>query len=58
MNNKTTYYHKIKKLLARTKEYYDKNRERLQEQAKNKYRILSSEKNPKERIWKLKICLK
>ena len=45
MNNKTTYYKKIrKKLLNRAKEYYENNIERFWEQAKNKYRELYKEK--------------
>ena len=50
MNNKTTYYKKIrKKLLNRAKEYYENNIERFWEQAKNKYRELSKEEKDKER---------
>ena len=49
MNNKTTYYKKIrKKLLNRAKEYYENNIERFWEQAKNKYRELYKEKKIKK----------
>ena len=32
--------------------YYQRNKERLREQARNKYRNLSEEDKKKERIWK------
>ena len=47
MNNKTTYYKK-EKLLNWAKEYYKNKKERLWEQANNKYTELSKEgKNEK-----------
>ena len=56
MNNKTTYYKKIrKKLLNRAKEYYENNIERFWEQAKNKYRELYKEKKIKKKKWKKQI---
>ena len=43
MNNKNTYYEINKeKLLNRAKQYHDKNKERLGELTKNKYRELSN----------------
>ena len=41
-----------KKLLNWAKEYYENNKKRLQEQAKNKYKELSNEKKWIKRIWK------
>ena len=50
MSDKTTYYQKNKgKLLNRAKEYYENNKERLREQARNKYRELSDETKYKKR---------
>ena len=50
-------------ILNRAKYYYKNDKERLREQARDKYRSLSEEeKKQKERIWKKKtdimICLK
>ena len=47
-------------ILNRVKDYYENNKERLREQAKNKYRNLSEEKNKKENMEKIDIiiCLK
>ena len=49
-------------ILNRAKDYYKDDKERLREQARDKYRNLSEEgKNKKERIWKksdILICLK
>ena len=40
-------------MLNRVKDYYENHKERLREQARDKYRNLSKEeKNKKERIWK------
>ena len=40
-------------ILNRAKDYYENDKERLREQARDKYRNLSEEeKNKKERIWK------
>ena len=52
MNNKTTFFKEISRNQA--KEYYENNKERSREQAKNKYRELSKEEKTynKERIWK------
>ena len=45
-----------KKILNRANEYYENNKERLREQARNKYRKLSDEeKKCKKRIWKKQI---
>ena len=57
-----TYYKKNKTetILNRAKEYYENDKERLREQAKNKYRELSEEKNKKESMEEMGIviCLK
>ena len=49
-------------ILNRAKYYYENDKERLREQARDKYRNLSEEeKNKKKRIWKkidISICLK
>ena len=43
-------------ILNRAKNYHENDRERLREQARNKYRNFSEEqKNKKKRIWKKKI---
>ena len=42
--NSTYYQKKSKKLLNRAKEYYENNREKLREQAKNKYTELFNKK--------------
>ena len=48
MNN-TTYYQKNREIiLNRAKDYYDNDKERLKEQAKNKYRNLSKEEEIKK----------
>ena len=54
INIKRNYYILTQKnLLEQAKEYYENNKERLHEQAKNKYRQLSHEKKQhKNRIWK------
>ena len=45
MNDKTTYYRKNRGIiLNRAKEYYEKNKERLTEQPRNKYRELAEKK--------------
>ena len=45
MNN-TTDYQKNREIISNRAEYYHENdKERLKEQAKNKYRTLSKEKN-------------
>ena len=41
-------------MLNRAKDYYENNKERLRDQAKDKYRNLSEE-DKKERIWKKQI---
>ena len=57
-----TYYQKSRDVtLNRVKDYYDNDKQRLREQAKNKYRNLSAaEKNKKENMEKIdiSICLK
>ena len=52
-----TYNQRNRKVvLNRAKDYYENNKDRLREQAKNKYRNLSEEdKNKKKRIWKKQI---
>ena len=58
----TTYYQRNKEImLNRAKDYYESDKERLSEQARNKYRSLSKEdKNKKENMEKIdiEICLK
>ena len=57
MSDKTTYYRKNWGIIPnRAKEYYENNRERLRQQARNKYRSLSEEeKDIKKKIWKKQI---
>ena len=52
-----TYYQKNRVVvLNRAKDYYENDKERLREQARNKYRNVSEEeKKQKERIWKKQI---
>ena len=54
MSDRSTYYQRnSERIIIREKEYYENNKERLREQARNKYRKLSSQKNIyKERVWK------
>ena len=49
-----TYYQKHQDvILNRAKEYYENDKERLREQARDRYRNVSEEeKNKKKRIWK------
>ena len=49
----TTYYQRNREImLNRAKDYYENDKERLREQARNKCRNLSEEdKNKKKRIW-------
>ena len=49
-----TYYQKNQDvILNRAKDYYEDDKERLREQARDKYRNLSGEeKNKKKRIWR------
>ena len=56
-SNKLTYYQRNRDvILNRTKGYYENDKERLREQARDKYRNLSEEeKNKKKRIWKKQI---
>ena len=42
-------------ILNRAKDYYESDKERLKEQAKDKYRNLSEEEKNKKRIWKKQI---
>ena len=56
-----TYYQKTRNIiLNKVKDYYKNNKERLREQARNKYRSLSEEKNKKENTRRIGIiiCLK
>ena len=39
-------------ILNRAKDYYEKDKERLREQARDKYRNLSEDEKNKKRIWK------
>ena len=39
-------------MLNRAKDYYENDKERLRQQARNKYRNLSEEDKKKKRIWK------
>ena len=52
--SETTYYQRNREIiLNRVKDYYENDKVRLREQARNKYRNLSEEdKNKKKRIWK------
>ena len=47
-------------MLSKAKDYYKNNKDRLREQARDKYRNLSEEKNKKENMGKIDItrCLK
>ena len=53
-NTNLTYNQKNRDvILNRAKDYYENDKERLREQARDKYRNLSEEeKNKKKRIWK------
>ena len=53
----TTYYQTNRDvILNRAKDYNENDKERLRQQARDKYRNLSEdEKKRKERIWKIKI---
>ena len=49
----TTYYQRNREImLNRPKDYYEKDKEKLRQQARNKYRLFSKEDKKKERIWK------
>ena len=51
--SKTTYYQRNRDIiLNRAKGYYKNEKERLRDNASDKYRNLSEEKKQKERIWK------
>ena len=49
MDNKTYYQRNREKILNKAKDYYKKNNERLTEHARNKYRNLSEEDNIRKR---------
>ena len=53
-NANLSYYQKNRDvILNRAKDYYEDDKERLREQARDKYRNLSGEeKNKKKRIWR------
>ena len=53
-NTNLTYYQRNwDVILNRAKDYYENDKERLREQARDKYRNLSEEENnKKKRIWK------
>ena len=54
--SETTYYQRNRDMLNTAKNYYENNKELLQERAKNKYRSLSEdEKDIKNNIKKLDI---
>ena len=62
-NSDSTYYQKNRDvILNRAKDYFENDKERLREQARNKYRSLSEEEKYKERENMLRIdiriCLK
>ena len=42
-------------ILSRAKDYYENDKKRLREQARDKYRNLSEEEKNKKRIWKKQI---
>ena len=42
-------------ILNRAKDYYEKDKERLREQARDKYRNLSEDEKNKKRIWKKQV---
>ena len=57
----TYYQRKRGVILNRAKDYYENDKERLREQAKNKYRNLSEEEKSKKREYgktNTEICLK
>ena len=50
-----TYFQRNRELiLNRAKDYYEKGKQRLRKQARDKYRNLSQEKKIKKKIWKKK----
>ena len=55
--SETTYYQTNRDVIInRAKDYNENDKERLRQQARDKYRNLSEdEKKRKERIWKIKI---
>ena len=56
MSNTTYYQRNRDMILNRAKDYYEKDKKRLREQATDNNRNLSEEeKNKKERIWKKQI---
>ena len=57
MDNLTYYQRNRDVILNRAKGYYENDKKRLTEHAKNKYKNLSEEKknNKKKRIWKKQI---
>ena len=57
-NSNLTYYQRNRDVkLNRAKNYYENNKKRLREQARDKYRNLSEEE--KKRIWKdAAVCLR
>ena len=59
MDNTTHYQRNRKIMLNRAKNYYENGKERLREQARNKYRNLSEDKMKKIKYGKIDIiCLK
>ena len=55
-NADLTYYQRNRDvILNRIKYYYENDKKRLREQARDKYRNLSEEEKNKKRIWKKQI---
>ena len=55
-SNELTYYQINRDvILNRAKDYYENDKKRLREQARDKYRNLSEEEKNKKRIWKKQI---
>ena len=59
-NSNLTYYQRNRDVkLNRAKKYYENNKERLREQAKDKYRNLSGKGKKKKRLWEdAAVCLR
>ena len=51
-----TYYQKNGEVINRAKDYYENDKKRLREQARDKYRNLSEEKNKKREYGKKRYC--
>ena len=55
MTGLTCYQRSRNVILNRAKNYYENDKERLRDQARDKYRNLSEEDKNKKRIWKKQI---